>query len=81
LTGTRRYPFEIRDDFRISAAVGDAALLLSLLLSSDASKAAGIDNKLSFREFILIFKEPPLCSALLRAVPRLVCRCKRVTSS
>ena len=50
--------------FIVSAAVGGAALLLSLSLPSDrAAKGAKIeddDDELSFREFILIFKEPRL---------------------
>ena len=49
--------------FVVSAAVGGVALLLSLLLPSDAANAAEIDDddgKVSFREFILIFKEPRL---------------------
>jgi len=50
--------------FVVSAAVGAVALLLSLSLPSDReSKDAKIgddDDELSFREFILIFKEPRL---------------------
>ena len=49
--------------FVVSAAVGGAALLLSLLLPSDAAKGTKIDDdeaELSFREFLLIFKEPRL---------------------
>lgn len=49
--------------FVVSAAVGGAALLLSSSLPSDRAKGTKIDDdddELSFREFILIFKEPRL---------------------
>lgn len=50
--------------FIVSAAIGAAALLLSFLLPSDRSAKNGKleddDDELSFREFILIFKEPRL---------------------
>lgn len=49
--------------FIVSAAVGLAALLLSLFLPSDRSARNGKlddDDELSLREFFLIFKEPRL---------------------
>lgn len=49
--------------FIVSAAVGLAALLLSLFLPSDRSARDGKlddDDELSLREFFLIFKEPRL---------------------
>ncbi len=50
--------------FVVSAAVGAVALLLSLSLPSDRaakdSKIGDEDDELSFREFVLIFKEPRL---------------------
>ena len=48
--------------FVVSAAVGGIALLLSLSLPGNAANEAKIDDdsELSFREFVLIFKEPRL---------------------
>jgi MFS family permease len=49
--------------FIVSAAVGVAALLLSLFLPSDRSGKAKLeddDDDMSFKEFLLIFREPRL---------------------